>query len=142
MGGAEQRSVLYNIPIMLRNILIVTGLLVAIDPFLGFPQSVDKFILAGLGLFIVFLILLTRRSRMHHDPDTVSRDTPKTLHIERTEVEDSPRMHIERSIIEDTESLANNIDTDLLIENKTTVIRRRKKNTSANSDDSFDKISA
>jgi len=45
MGGAEQRSVLYNIPIMLRNILIVTGLLVAIDPFLGFPQSVDKFIL-------------------------------------------------------------------------------------------------
>lgn len=120
-------------PIMLRNILIVIGLLVALDPYLGFPQSVDKFILTGLGLFVVFLIALTRRGRMHHEVHEVKEEGPKALHVERTEVEDSPRMHIERNTVEDTESLEDSEGGETVVEKKTIIVRRRKRNT----DDGF-----
>lgn len=112
---------------MLRNILIVVGLLVALDPYLGFPQSVDKFFLTGLGLFIVFLIALTRRGRMHHEVREVKEEGPTALHVERTEVEDSPRMHVERNTIEDTESLEDSEGGETVVEKKTTVVRRRKR---------------
>lgn len=111
---------------MLRNILIITGLLVALDPYLGFPQSIDKFILTSLGLFIVLLILLTRKGKMHREYQEDVAENPKVLHVERTEIEDSPIMHIERSIIEDTESIAR-VDGDETIVAKKTVVRRKKR---------------
>ncbi len=113
---------------MLRNILIVVGLLVALNPYLGFPQALDKFILTGLGLFIVFLIALTRRGRMHHEVHETKEVTPKMLHVERTEVEDSPRMHIERSTIEDTKSQDDGEGGETVVEKKVTTVRRRKIN--------------
>lgn len=111
---------------MLRNILIVVGLLVALDPYLGFPQAFDKFILTGLGLFIVFLIALTRRGRMHHEVHETKELSPKMLHVERTEVEDSPRMHIERSTVEDTKSQEDDEGGETVVEKKVTTVRRRK----------------
>jgi hypothetical protein len=110
---------------MLRNILIVIGLLVALDPYLGFPQSVDKFILTGLGLSIVFLLTLARRGKFHHDRPA-SDVAPKILHVERTEVEDSPKMHIERTTTLDTEEVESQDGEKVMTEKKTTVVRRRK----------------
>ncbi len=111
---------------MLRNILIIIGLLVALDPYLGFPQSIDRFILTGLGLTIVFLLALSRRGRLHHSREGELNESPKILHVERTEVEDSPRMHIERTIILDTAEVEKEGATETTTEKKTTVVRRRK----------------
>lgn len=112
---------------MLRNILIAIGLLVAVDPYLGFPASIDKFILTTLGLLMVFLLILSRRNRVHREVrEEVVTSNPKVLHVERTEVEDSPRMHVERSIIEDTESIENKAGEDIVVEKKTSVVRRRR----------------
>ena len=109
---------------MLRNILITIGLLVALLPYLGFPQSVDKFIFTGLGLTIVFLLVLSRRERGHH---AHASDAPKILHVERTEVEDSPRMHIERTTTLDTEEVERSDGEKIMTEKKTVVVRRRKR---------------
>ena len=111
---------------MLRNILIAIGLLVAINPYLGFPQSVDKFILTGLGLLMVFLLVLSRKGRMHREVKETITDNLGIHHIERTEIEDTPLMHVERSVIEDTESIPNTNGEDIVVEKKTSVVRRRK----------------
>ena len=114
---------------MLRNILIAIGTLVALNPYLGFPQSIDKFILTGLGLTTVFLLLLSRRERAPHayDSGEGTDSTPKILHVERTEVEDSPRMHIERTTTLDTEEVEGRDGEQTMTEKKTTVVRRRKR---------------
>ena len=111
---------------MLRNILIVIGLLVAINPYLGFPQVLDKFILTGLGLFIVFLLALSRRSRITEDTRVNADEAPKVLHVERTEVEDSPQVHIERNITLDTERSHNRQGDEVFTEKQVTVVRRKK----------------
>jgi hypothetical protein len=117
---------------MLRNILIAVGLLVALDPYLGFPQSIDKFILTGLGFFIVFLIALTRRTkspqaRVEDERPLRSNhhDMPKVLHVERTTVAESPRMHVERKTI--ANMLSESDGSETVVEKKTTTLRRRKK---------------
>lgn len=112
---------------MLRNLLIVIGLLVAINPYLGFPQVIDKFILTGLGLFIVFLLALSRRTRMTSDANEDVNEVPKVLHVERTEVEDSPLVHIERNITLDTERSHNRQGDEVLTEKQVTVVRRKKR---------------
>lgn len=113
---------------MLRNILITIGVLVALLPYLGFPQSIDKFIFTTLGLSMVFLLTLSRRERVHRK-ESSEDDTPKILHVERTEVEDSPRMHIERTTTLDTEEVESGDGEKTMIEKKTTVVRRRKRKT-------------
>ena len=112
---------------MLRNLLIVIGLLVAINPYLGFPQTFDKFILTGLGLFIVFLLAFSRRGRMSSDTRGHSDEAPKVLHVERTEVEDSPQVHIERNITLDTERSHNREGDEVFTEKQVTVVRRKKR---------------
>lgn len=112
---------------MLRNILITAGLLVALDPYLGFPQSIDKFIITILGFFIVFVLIITRRGRLHYDSVSSDSAQPKILHVERTEVEDSPKMHIERTTTLDTEEIESNSGEQVMTEKKTTVVRRRKR---------------
>lgn len=111
---------------MLRNILIAIGLLVAINPYLGFPQSVDKFILTGLGFLMVFLLVLSRKGRIHREVKETVSDSLGMHHMERTEIEDTPRMHVERSMIEDTESIPDTDGEDIVVEKKTSVVRRRK----------------
>ena len=111
---------------MLRNTLIVIGLLVALLPYLGFPQDVDKFILTFLGLMLVFLLSFSRKHKTHKAEDTVPEE-PKVLHVERTEVEDSPRMHIERTTIEDTKREFDTTGAETVVEEKVTVVRRRKR---------------
>jgi|GEM_PF-2780937 len=111
---------------MLRNILIVIGLLVALNPYLGFPESIDKIILTVLGLLIVFLLTLSRRGRIHREVKETVNDNQNIHHIERMEIEDTPRTHVERNIIEDTESIADNEGRDIIVEKKTSVVRRRK----------------
>jgi hypothetical protein len=111
---------------MLRNILIIIGLSVALDPYLGFPQSIDKFILTGLGLATVFLLTLSRRERQHKERAESTDVAPKILHVERTEVEDSPRMHIERTTTLDTREVEQSDGEQVMTEKKTTVVRRRK----------------
>lgn len=112
---------------MLRNTLIVLGLLVALDPYLGFPASLDRFILTGLGLTIFFLLIFSRRPRTHKEVEETVEEGPRMLHVERTEVEDSPRMHIERETIEDTESVTAATGEETVVEKKTTVVRRKKR---------------
>lgn len=105
---------------MLRKILIVIGFAILIDPYLGFPAEIDKFILSGLGLLVILLLTVSKRGRIHHDQ-------PKVLHVERTLVEDSPEVHIERNIVEDTEEIAGSFGDETTIEKKVSVTRRRKK---------------
>lgn len=112
---------------MLRNILIIIGLLVALDPYLGFPASLDRFILTGLGLAICFLLVFSKRPRTHKEVEEVVEEGPRMLHVERTEVEDSPRMHIERRTVEDTESVTEAAGEETVVEKKTTVVRRKKR---------------
>jgi hypothetical protein len=115
---------------MLRNILIVIGLLVALNPYLGFPTSLDRWILTGLGLSMVFLLSFSKRGRTHKEVRETVDEGPRVLHVERTEVEDSPRMHIERQTVEDTESLPGAPGEETVVEKKTTVVRRRKRKAS------------
>lgn len=112
---------------MLRNILIVIGLLVALLPYLGFPQSIDKFIFTGLGFAMVFLLTLARRDRAQQSHEGASPDSPKILHVERTEIEDSQRMHIERVTTLDTEEVESRDGEKTMTEKKVTVVRRRKR---------------
>lgn len=112
---------------MLRNLLIVIGLLVAINPYLGFPQVLDKFILTGLGLFMVFLLTLSRRGRLTPDMTENAEEVPKVLHVERMEVEDSPQVHIERNITLDTERTHNRQGDEVFTEKQVTVVRRKKR---------------
>jgi len=111
---------------MLRNIIIFIGLLVALNPYLGFPDSIDKFILTTLGLLLVFLVALSRRPKSHHDAPVESEDNPVILHVERTEVEDTPQLHIERTTTVDREMTHDTQGENVEVEKKTTVVRRRK----------------
>ena len=114
---------------MLRNTLIILGLLVALDPYLGFPQAIDKFILTTLGLLIFFLLAFSRRTRQDREVDSNEEidKTPKILRVERIEVVDTPKIHIENNIAVETASIMDNNGEETLIEKKTTVIHRRRK---------------
>ncbi len=125
---------------MLRNIIITIGFLVALDPYLGFPDYIDTFILTGLGMSLVFLVALSRRVKIHHQDTRVHSDdqgesqeilvadeSPKILHVERTEVEDTPQVHIERVTTVDKEISQDAFGEDMEVEKKTTVVRKRKR---------------
>ena len=114
---------------MLRNIIITIGFLVALDPYLGFPESIDALILTTLGLALVFLTALSRRGRVHRREviEDDEDESPKILHVERTEVEDTPQVHIGRVTTVDKEITHEASGEDTEVEKKTTVVRKRKR---------------
>ena len=118
---------------MVRNIVMLLGLLVAFLPYLGFPYEVDKWIWTFAGFAIVAILFFSKRSRIRrevnqHTEESVERENgrPRALHVERTEVEDRPRMHLERKTVVDTERRHEEDNTDTLVEKKMTVVRRRR----------------
>ena len=63
-----------------------SGALVALLPFLGFPNSWDKFMFLGLGLFVIALGIMVRRrkgttvSRAHMKDRAFVEHTPDHFH--------------------------------------------------------------
>ncbi len=115
---------------MLRNVIIAIGLIVALVPYLGFPQSIDTIILTTLGLTLVVLTLLARRKlkRRRWDDRVEESDTaPKVLHVERTEVTDTPTVHIERVVTVDQATEVAQSGEETIVEEKKTVVKRRKR---------------
>lgn len=112
---------------------MLLGLLVAFLPYLGFPYEVDKWIWTFAGFAIVAILFFSKRSRVKREVHQHSEESeekeggrPRALHVERTEVEDRPRMHLERKTVVDTERRHEDDNTDTLVEKKMTVIRRRR----------------
>ena len=133
---------------MLRNIIITIGFLVALDPYLGFPDYIDTFILTGLGMSLIFVVVLSRRVKVskHDAPTNIDdyredsespelQESPKILHVERTEVEDTPQVHIERITTVDKEITQDSFGEDTEVEKKTTVVRKRKQKMTTKSAD-------
>lgn len=54
----------------LQKTLFVVGLLVFLTPFLGFTSTVDKIILAVMGILIVVVSILNIPPK-HHNPESV-----------------------------------------------------------------------
>lgn len=112
---------------------MLLGLLVAFLPYLGFPYEVDKWIWTFAGFAVVAILFFSKRSRVRrevnqHTEESVETEggRPRALHVERTEVEDRPRMHLERKTIVDTEHRHEDDNTDTMVEKKMTVVRRRR----------------
>ncbi len=61
----------------LDALIMFSGALVALLPFLGFPNSWDAVLLLILGLFITFLGVVVRRRR---------KKMPRAERVERTEM--------------------------------------------------------
>ncbi len=61
----------------LDALIMFSGALVALLPFLGFPNSWDAVLFLVLGLFITFLGVVVRRRR---------KKTPRPEKVERTEL--------------------------------------------------------
>ena len=82
---------------------------------------------------IAFFAALLRTKRPSRAFDIEERgereedESPKILHVERTEVEDTPQVHIERITTVDTSSSQSSPDEETLVEQKTTVVRKRKR---------------
>lgn len=124
---------------MRRNMLIFLGLLVALLPYLGFPYEYNKWVWTTAGFFIVFLVLLPRTSKMRRLEERLDEmskslrgnekenDMPRSLHVERREAEDRAGMRIERQTILDTQHTSASPTSDMLVEQKVSVVRRRKK---------------
>ncbi|OGZ07065.1 MAG: hypothetical protein A2942_03355 [Candidatus Lloydbacteria bacterium RIFCSPLOWO2_01_FULL_50_20] len=138
----------------LRKILIVLGFLVAVVPYLGFPLWFKNLLLTLVGLTIVFFLTLfqkirTRRETAEEKNEALVQraEEPKTLHVERNEVEDYPEMRVEKEITFDrlsagtleTKHIEESPDTDTTVEEKVNVVRlptplrqtgtKRKRNT-------------
>lgn len=112
---------------MRRNILIFLGLLTALLPYMGFPYDVNKWIWTLAGFTIVaILVVPLRRGRSHRTENEGSEALPRSLHIERREVDDRAGVHIERETITDTERIDDSPNTDIVVEKQVTVMRRRK----------------
>ena len=121
---------------MVRNVVMLLGLLVALLPNLGFPYEVDKWIWTFAGFAIVGILFFSKRGRIRrevnqHTEESAEKDggRPRALHVERTEVEDRPRMHLERKTVVDTERRHEDDNTDTMVEKKITVVKRRRQKT-------------
>ena len=129
---------------MVRNVVMLLGLLVAFLPYLGFPYEVDKWIWTFAGFAIVTILFFSKRSRIRrevrqHTEESAEREggRPRAQHVERTEVEDRPSMHLERKTIVDTERRHEDDNTDTLVEKKMTVVRRRRQKSEASREEDF-----
>lgn len=110
----------------LRGILITLGLVVAVLPYAGIPYSIAHWVYTFSGFSVVFLLTVSKKERGRSDARR-DEDAPRSLHVERTEVEDYPRVHIERSITTDTERVEETPNTETEIEKTITVVRRKKR---------------
>lgn len=63
---------------------------------------------------------------MHHQESDTMETAPRSLHVERREVDDRAGVHIERETITDTERIDDSPNTDIVVEKQVTVMRRRK----------------
>jgi type III secretory pathway component EscV len=119
---------------MLRRLLITFGLLIAFLPYLGFPHTWQSVISTVVGFAIVATLLLSRRKKAPRlSDDEQSTEEGKSLHVERMEIEERPEVHVERETIIDTAETQETPDTATTIEQKVTVVRRRRKKTVADS---------
>ncbi len=129
---------------MRRNILIVLGLLTALLPYLGFPYDISKWIWTISGFMIVALLVVPFRGRKMHAQAKMGvggvEALPRSLHVERREVDDRAGMHIEREIITDTERIEDAPNADIVIEKQVTVSRRRKQKVSERIPSSFENM--
>ncbi len=118
---------------MLRNILLGLGFFVALLPHIGLPSSWYSAISSVSGLAIVFLLILTRRPAFRasegsaNSSEISSSNRPESLHVERKETEDRRDVHVEREIVVDTERITQTPTTEVVVEKKVTVERRRRK---------------
>jgi hypothetical protein len=111
---------------MRRNILIFLGLLTALLPYMGFPYDINKWVWTVVGFTIVLLLAVPLRRERIHARDGDVGSVPRSLHVERREVDDRAGMHIERETITDTERIDDSPNTDIVVEKQVTVMRRRK----------------
>lgn len=112
---------------MLRNILITLGLIVALLQYMGFPYSIARWIWTFCGVAIVLLLSISRKSSKVREAEKVTEETPRSLHVERTEVQDFPRVHIERSTVTDTEHIVESPGENTTVEKTVTVVRKRRR---------------
>lgn len=117
----------YNKNIMLRKLLIGIGFVIIFLPHLGLPHTWQAVISTCTGLVMIGMLFLSRRPKITHEMSEHPDGTPRTLHVERTEVEERPEVRIERETIVDTEESKDQSDTETTIEKQTTIVRRRKK---------------
>jgi hypothetical protein len=126
---------------MRRNILILLGFLTALLPYLGFPYDINKWIWTLAGFIIVILLVVPfRRGRVHREESEYSDAAPRSLHVERREVDDREGMHIERETITDTERIPDAPNTDIVVEKQVTVMRRRKQKNSERASSSLENM--
>ncbi len=111
---------------MLRNILIGLGFFIAILPYVGFPYSWHSVLSSLSGLAIIFLLMLTRR-RTFRTETSIPEEIPQSLHVERKETSERHDMHVEREIVIDTERMPLTPGSEMVVEKKITVERRRRK---------------
>jgi hypothetical protein len=112
---------------MRRNILIFLGLLTALLPYMGFPYDINKWVWTIVGFTITALLIVPlRRGRIRAQDGEDAEMEPRSLHVERREVDDRAGMHIERETITDTERIDDSPHTDIVVEKQVTVMRRRK----------------
>lgn len=134
----------YNGDIMRRNVLIFLGLLTAILPYLGFPYDINKWIWTIAGFTIVFfLVVPLRRKKMfsqEHAVDEQETKSPRSLHVERREVDDRAGVHIEREIVTDMEHSDDTAQSDIIVEKQVTVTRRRKQKITERIPSSFENM--
>lgn len=114
---------------MLRRLLIALGLLVAFLPYLGIPHTWQSVISTVVGFLIVGVLLLSRRKKTSRTEEDalVRNDESKALHVERMEIIERPEVHVERETIIDTAETQESPDTATTVEQKVTVLRRRRK---------------
>ena len=122
----------YNL-YMLRNLLMLLGLLVAFLPYLGFPYEWNRFVWTTAGLLVFFMVFFSRRgvsvSSSIKEVFHMQNDT-RSLHVERREVEDRPEVHIEREMTIDT-TPENGIDElEMTTEKSVTIKRKHRKQAS------------
>ena len=64
------------------TLTMALGMWIALEPFLGFPQNVDRWLLSITGLAVVILGFLLRHDALHHmrtrerHADTFSENAP------------------------------------------------------------------
>ena len=114
---------------MLRNLLMLLGLLVAFLPYLGFPYEWNRFVWTTAGLLVFFMVFFSRRgvsvSSSIKEVFHMQNDT-RSLHVERHTVKDGPLVPIEREVTVDT-TAENETDELVMTTEKSVAIKRKSR---------------
>ncbi len=112
---------------MLRNLLMILGLLVSFLPYLGFPYEWNRFVWTTAGLLIFFMVFFSRRgaavSSSLKDVFHMQNDT-RSLHVERYTEKDRPLVYIEREVTVDT--IPEHVTDELVMTTEKSVVVKRK----------------